>query len=401
MEFNRTVSVYPFLIVGIVAGTLLALLVSSVSLFPFGFFPLAKNTLPHAFTHTLFYFWTGFYALMFLLAYPHKQSLTKILFVTLIPSFIASLPFYWQSYYTVSQLELILFSAYALNAFHINYQTNGFHLSYQTLFYAVWDTFIKILIALFFAILCWTILFLCRELFSLVGIQLFKQLISHRWFNVWVTSLFISIGLYIATQTNTVVHNIRIVFVLMCQYLLIPLAIIGILFILAFLISTYQTHLPTHGKSLFFPIALLCVLFLNGLYQDGSSEKLYPNFLLWICRIFLWITPIFSLLALYAIYTQGYNSIQVNGFNTKNFSDFLNTFLLLIYNITYAVIAMRRGKQWLKPIEYANVVLAIVLIGVTLFTTNQAFIKHFPQPIMQKIGLNFPQPATQGFHIKT
>lgn len=374
----RKFSIYPFLMVGFVAGALLAVLLSPVFSYSVGIFDYTS-------VRDLFCFWIGFYALMFLLAYPNAQSLKKLIVGAVIPSLLASVPYYWSDYwdywsgYNVpSSFILLFFSAYALNAFHLNYQENGFHYAYQTLFYAVWDTFVKLLIALSFTLFCWLVLFLCAELFSTISVTFFNDLIAKLWFKVGSTTVFISIGLYIAAQTENIVRSVRMVLLIICQYLLIPLAIISILFIVMASIVAYQHHALFRDQFLFASIAFLCVLFLNGIYQDGLVKKLYPNFLLWICRVFLWITPLFTVVEL-VIYCNTFNRIS-DSFNSRDFPYLLNMVLLLMYNLSYAIIAMRKQKDWLKPIEWVNVALAIILIIVTFIVTNPIFIKHLPMP---------------------
>lgn len=365
----RQITIYPFLTVGFVAGALLAFLITHISTQSIGILSFPRPVFPYALTHLLFYVWISFYSVMVLLAYPTAQSLKRLIFIALIPSFIASLPFYWQGYNTASQFFLLIFSAYALNAFHINYEANGFTISYPSLFYAVWDSFIKLFIALFFTLFCWIILHLCASLFNFIQMKLISQLIEKNWFSVWASALFVSVGLYIATHTDHVVRNIRIMLFSICKYLLVPLAIISILFVAALLMVVSQHHFTFKSESLFSSIAFLSVLFLNGVYQDGFTEKPYPAILLWICRIFIWITPLFAGLALYTVYFRE--------FNTDNLPCFLNISLLFVYTITYAMIAMLPQKRWFKGIERANIVLAVLLILMATTTTHPLFIKQF------------------------
>lgn len=373
----QKISFYPFLAVGLIAGGLLALIVTDIPHTFLAIFPTPKNGSPYALRYLLYY-WIGLYGLMFLLAYPYARSLKRLCVMTLIPSVLASLPFYWGGSYSASQFFLMLLSAYALTAFHINDQANKFHCDYPTLFYAVWDTFVKLLIMLFFTLFCWLVLFLCAALFDFIGIHFFTQLIAKVWFDCWITAVFMSMGLYIATETAHVVQNIKSVLLLICKYLFIPLAIIGILFIVALVIKTSQHHITLTSQYLFSTIGFLSALFLNGVYQDGLVGKPYPTVLLWICRIFIWMTPIFTLLAIYANYFNGYNNISTNGWNSDNFPFLFNLLLLLLYNVTYAIIALFPQKQWFKPIERANILLAIVLIAVTTITTHPLFTQQFP-----------------------
>ncbi len=360
---SEKISITPFAIVGLIGSTLLALL-----------------TLPFAFNQ-FFSFWVGIYGLMLLLAYPDKQSLQQLIFVPIIPSFLASLLYYWSMEIAFTPSSLIFFSAFALNAWQIQYQKNGFSVSYSTLFHAVWDTFIKLCITAFFVLLCWIILLLCDELFKLIQINFIHTLINKKWFDIFVSGIFSSTGLYIASLSDKVIGNIRAILILICRYLLIPLSIIGIVFIVFSTISAIQKHtLPTNYLT-FMAIAFLSALFLNGVYQDGQTNDLYPRFLFWICRVFIWITPLFTALALRSLY--------FHEFSTTIFPDCLNASVLLTYNIVYAIIAMGWQKPLFKPIEKANVVLSILLIATTLLSTNPLVTKRIPTvqyPIINKLA---------------
>lgn len=344
-----------FITIGLIGSTLLALL-----------------TLPFAFNQ-FFSFWVGIYGLMLLLAYPHKQSHRRLIFIPIVPSLLASLSYYWSMKIAFAPWSLILFSAFALNAWQIQYQKNRFSFSYTTLFHAVWDTFIKLCITAFFVGLCWLILQLCDQLFQLIQINFIHTLINKKWFDIFVSGIFSSTGLYIASLSDNVIGHIRAILIMICRYLLIPLSIISIVFIIFSTIAAIQKNTLPTNYSAFMTIAFLSALFLNGVYQDGQTNDLYPRFLFWICRIFIWITPIFTALALRALY--------FHEFTTTIFPDYLNASALLIYNITYAIIAMGWQKPLFKPIEKANVVLSILLIATALLSTNPLVAKH--EPTMQ------------------
>ncbi|PIZ04063.1 MAG: hypothetical protein COY58_06230 [Gammaproteobacteria bacterium CG_4_10_14_0_8_um_filter_38_16] len=385
MTSTTKISVYPYVIVGLLAGALLSILIPPDS---FGILPYFPKNQTHL--RLFFYFWTGFYALMFLLAYTHKRSLIQLMLTTLLPSFLASLPLYWQIHYTTSQFFLFIFFVQALNAFHIHYQTQQFKWHYPTLFLAVWHTFVKLYIALIFTLLCGIVFALCGELFKIIGITFITLLLSKNWFIIYFTTIFMSIGLFITDQSNTLVAQNRSVLLLICKYLFIPLSVIGILFIITSVFVTIQHHALPNSQAVFLSIAFFSALFLNAIYQDGTIENPYPRFLTGVYRIFIILTPVFSVLAIHALYFYGYNNIKTNGFNLSNASYLLNTLLLLTYNTSYAVIALLRRKNWLKSIESINIVLAIVMIMVTLIGAVPDVTKHFhsTHPVTVKIIKN-------------
>lgn len=352
MQNNQTISSIPFLIVGFVAGTLLALL---------HYFHFSYN---------LIYLWIGIYGLLFLLSFPTASSLKWLFIITLIPSYLASIPFVWQinqTYIPFSALLLMIVNAYALNTFNIAYQASGFQFSYSSLFFAVWDTFIKLLTSCFFTAICWIILMLCGNLFDLLGIHLFSLLFGKIWFDIWINTFIFSIGLFIATKTEAIIIHTKTAFLIMMKYLFPVLAFIGVIFLGSWLFLLITQHHITSIKSepaLLF--SFFSVIFINAIYQDGKIEKIYPRMLQWLCTLFIIITPIFSALSLqYTIRT-----IQAKGLHFAIFSLLVTSILLFLYNASYAIIALFFQKPWLKSLGKANIVLAIVLIITTYCAYN-------------------------------
>ncbi|MDP1574394.1 MAG: hypothetical protein Q8L78_05635 [Coxiellaceae bacterium] len=325
------------------------------------------------------FIWLSTFGFMFLLALPYTNKVSTTFLITLIPSFLASIPCLWlldASIPYFSSVILAAISAYALNAFHLHYYQRRFQFSYAILFHAVWDTFIQLLITAIFTVLCWVILSLAASLFDLAKIDFLRKLLSKNWFQWWSTALFVSIGLYITTQTRDIIRNIRGILLLICQWLFIPLAIIGLIFI----VLSLATRAFTFNQTYFISIAFLCVIFINGIYQDGAAKNPYKKWMATLGQLFLIVTPLFSLLALCAVIFSGNNSIKTNGINTANFPFFLNVILLLIYNFSYAFIALLHEKTWLRSIEKTNVVLAFLLVASTILTTNPWFLKVLPTP---------------------
>lgn len=356
----------PFLITGVTAGILSAWLDTAYST-------------PVTFS-TFFASWVNFYSLMFLFAYKEAATLRRALLITLIPSLLATLPCFWTTHHFYTSSCLLFLSAYALNAFHLHYQRHTFStLHYSTLFYGVWDTFASLLITLFFTLLCWILLGICAGLFSIVDITFLKTLLLKGWFETGITTFFICTGLYIPAQANSIVRNVRTILLLICRYLLIPLAVIAILFIVLLVFHGHQKTLSHSAQYLFFAIAFLSVLFLNGVYQDGMNEKEYPRILKLICRIFIIITPIFSLLAIRGIFLGPDNGIQQNGINTNNFYSLVNGVILFAYTLWYAITAVNSKPHWLKSIEKANVILAAALIATTLVVSMPLIYHALPK----------------------
>lgn len=351
----------------------------------------------------LCYLWIGLFASLFLLSYEQATSVTRLLVSSIIISFLCAMPFTWPNTGNSTALcFLSIANAYALNAFHIAYQTNHLKLKYHTLFYAVWDTFGRLIIAGFFTALCWGILLLWGSLFSLISISFFQTLFSKSWFIIWSLSFFMGIGLYISIITKQIARNLRHVLLLICRYLLPILAIIGLLFIAGWLIKIVILHDTFKADVFWFlSFSILSIIFINGVYQIGEITSPYPKILLFLTNSFIIVTPIFTLISLYALSTSSTQSIQKTGLNANNFNLALLTVILLLYNLSYAIIACRRQAKWLNAIGNANISLAAALIIIALATNNPLFIQTDINPgLKQSTITHYTVPIQKSYQEK-
>jgi len=360
MELKQNISFAPFLIAGLIAGVLLSVLHYSTNI---------TSIFPSL--------WASFYALFFLFAHSYERNKSILLVSTLLASLLAALPLAWQfqslenSINTpFSAILLSLVSAYALNTFNMHYQANQFKFQYALLFYAVWDTFVHILVALFFASVCWFLIFITDLLFRFLNISLIDQLISKAWFSITSTVLYLSIGLWIAATANQVIRSIRMILLLICRYLMIPLSLIGIVFFMGLVFKGMQTTTEV-PYSLSVLMSFLSIVFINGIYQAGQTPQPTSALYIGICRAYLYITPFFPLLVL--LFMVG------KPLNVSHFQFLISSLILLAYNIAYAVIAFRSKLFLSNAMEKINIVFVFILIFITVCAFNAGVLELFPK----------------------
>lgn len=364
---SNKISIMPFIVIGLVVG-------------------IAQALLTHYRVSGLPYLWLNSYGLLFLLAYPEARSWISLIFLTIISSFLCCVPIVWPNSNSADAFILVFINAYALTAFHIVTQKHGFKLPYDSLFFAVWDTFVKLIIGFLFTGICWLVLFLWGKLFDIIGIPFFSALFAKQWFGIVSTVFFASMGLYIASQNQKVVRNLRHILLLMCKFLLPVLAFIGILFMLSGLLNIFILNHKSNFDlplPIFLSFALLAIIFINGVYQTGTGEP-YPRVLAMIVNIFIIILPAFIFIALYTLFFDAWAyqqypplkhdvAIASRGLNDTNFSTLISSLILLAYAICYAIIALLRQTPWLKSLAKTNIILAISLIAITLSLNNYWF----------------------------
>src|SRR3990167_471942 len=362
---NTKFSIFPYLIIGIGLGGVLSIGYNSWE------------------SCSFFDYFVGFYGIFYLLAIPYSHQLKRLCYTTLLPALLACLPFvFHQAQHAFSAIFLAIISGYMLNGFHIHYLKHRWKLHYSTLFYAVWDSWVKLMAIAFFTALCWIILLLTGSLFSLIKITFLKAWIDNNSFGIFCVSIFSALGFYLTTKTERVLQQIRGIFLFLFRMLFVPLSAIGIIFILSAIGMYFTSQHFSLDHATLATIAFLSVIFANAVYEDGKTHRKIPSFIVYQHRIFLILTPLFTLLALYAIIFHANNNIAANGLTRDNFACLLSFSLLLLYNLAYAIIACRFKKPWMLGVEKINVVLACIVVATTVIAFSPLLSYFIPQITM-------------------
>lgn len=311
------------------------------------------------------------FGIFFLLTYCYAKQSIRPFVTSAIFAVLASFPIYfWQTtpnQCCLSTLFVTIGSAYAINTLHIAYYANRRWLNYAGLFIAVWQTFVNVLISFIFTASAWLLIYLCEALFHVLNINI-DFIINSKWFSAIVTCTTFSIGLYIALSAKNVAQNIRKMLLLFCKYTLPILTVISLLFLISWAITFHSiSKMGSNTQAIFLNIAFLSILFLNGVYQDGTIEKPYPALLQWLVNIFIITTPIYSVLSLYFfIHTHPLQTSQA-------MITAINYTILISYNLCYAMIALTFQKPWMKGIAKTNIMLGFLFILIALLTHNTGF----------------------------
>src|SRR3990167_8817798 len=138
METTKKISSSPYLFVGIVFGVVLSL--------------TYLRWMDYSFIH----YAISFYGVFYLCAMAYTSNHKTLWYTTLLPALLASLPFgFHEVQHAFSAIVLAVINAYMLNSFHLNYLTHRWKLHYPTLFYTVWDSFVRFCAVALFTLFCW------------------------------------------------------------------------------------------------------------------------------------------------------------------------------------------------------------------------------------------------------
>lgn len=345
---TSTISKTPCLITGLIIGGLLALLEAY-----------------HIHAHLPF-LWVGIFGILFLLGINDQKNKVTFTLATLVASFFISVPYISlidKPLYYFSPFILVCFNAILITAFYLYFLQSCFIKNEKSLLNNVLSSFSTVLITAIFTGICWVILILSGMLFAQAKILLLNQLVAHNAFIWFVLSVFASLGFYInyknAVLRQGIIHFIYFV----SRYLFIPLSVVAIIFVILAIVTR---TLDFHGNYYLF-IAFLSAVFINGSYSDNHYSP-FKNTMQIITKIFLLITPIFSILALISAIKTG------KGTTPEAFQSYLtylaSVSILLLFNLTYAGIACTNTKNWRILLAKTNRILAWILIVTTLLTIN-------------------------------
>lgn len=342
--------------------------------------------------------------LFFALCYNAKHSLRLIL-SSLITAMVLCSPLLVNRLISQNHIDTVLLDLsimsfivgfplfiYIGHCFHYGFhRENSWRIPYTTLFYAVWDSFVLLVTASIFSLIARLLILLAAAIFSSAGSHWLWQVYFHNvYVSTFINFLLFFLGLGIAQQNYTIIHNLRFLLLRMMHFFVPLLAIISIIYL--FLYSFASTNLPA---SSFLSVELLIanlvglgIVFFNAYFQTGEENP----------KQAVWLT---ILLSVYKLILFGLTLI-LNYLVLSKFSLPLNLSLLLLlaflYGACYAIsVFIPRNKQaaWIRAgnVGIALFYLAAMLLLNTFFYPLQQLIGFGSKPIINVVAPNAIQQA--------
>lgn len=234
---------------------------------------------------------------------------------------------------------------------------NG-HYNYSDLYQHSWDNFFILLVAGILAGAYWLLIILWAMLFDMLGITLFKDLFFSSPF-AWLTlPVLFSLGIRIGLSHESIIGTLRQIALSLCYFLMPLTAVITILFA----ISLPFTGLEPIWATGYSTLILLCllganILFINGIFQDGSRENPYNVILSRIVEVAMVLMPVYTMIAIYSIYLR----IAQYGLTPKRVYLVLLVFVAFCYSASYASAVFRHSQVWMGKIRLANIIIALLV----------------------------------------
>lgn len=236
-------------------------------------------------------------------------------------------------------------------------------LDYRLLFRTAWRNPILLAEAGLFTGLFWLILFLWQMLFSMLGIDFFRDLFGKPEFAYPVTALAFGCALHVIGSVDRLVAVALEQLLNVLKWLAAVAGVLLTLFTVALLLKLPGVLFT--GQRTISAVWLLClvaavVLFWNAAYRDGTVDPPYrPAWVAQALRLCLPLAAIVALTALYALIVRAGH----HGLTVERVWAFLVAGAAVMYSVGYAVAAVRKGP-WLAGMARVNVVVALALVAV-------------------------------------
>lgn len=243
-------------------------------------------------------------------------------------------------------------------------------LRYPALFQHAWNTVFILLLGVLLVAAFSLLLLLCAGLFDMLGIRAVGKLFGSTGFMALAPLLVFAMGVRMGCENQRVIGLLRGILLALCRFLLPLSAAIALLFTLALPFTGLQPVWQTgHSTAILLCLVFSNLLFINGVFQDGSEAVSYPRVLRYLVTASI---PCLLLLALLAGYSSGLRIVQY-GFTPQRFYAALLVLVALCYSLALLCALWPRQAVWLGNLRRSNPPLALCLCGLLVLAHSPWF----------------------------
>ncbi len=239
-------------------------------------------------------------------------------------------------------------------------------ISYPAILARSWRNFL--VFALSFALLLGVrlVLSLWGALFSVIGIDFFKELFTKDWFLFPVLAVAFGLGNFIFRRMTRVIDGVTNLLEGLMR-LLLPLTVLMVAVFLAALPFTGLVPLwgTGNGTALLMALNGIALFAVNAVYQAGGRAP-YPFFVhrpLYVCVALL---PVVSALSLYGLFLR----VAQYGWSVGRCWALTLALILAAFSIGYTWSIARRRDLWPEGLARVNIAMGWVVLGVMLLVNT-------------------------------
>lgn len=234
---------------------------------------------------------------------------------------------------------------------------------YQGLFDLAWRNHLALAEAGLFTGLFWLLLMLWQVLFSMLGIEFFRELFREPIFIYPVTTLVFGMALHLIGAIDRFSRVVLEQLLNVLKWLSLVAGIILALFTIALVFKLpgmIESGNKAIGAAWLLWLVAVIVLLVNAAFRDGTVAQPYPSWLGFPLRCLIPLVVIIALTGMYALYLR----IDAHGLTVGRVWGCVVASAALLYAVGYSAAAVRPGA-WMASIPRVNIVTALFLIAVT------------------------------------
>jgi len=238
----------------------------------------------------------------------------------------------------------VLLSGYLLLPYlQIFYSTCKKQFPYAQWFrYMMRNTYVLMMAGGFLGIF-WLLLLMWAALFELVDIEFFSELFEKESFIWLASSSMMALGIAFARERSQWLQTLQNNIFSLVRLLTPVLAVMGSIFVAVLPFTGLQVLWDTgHANALLLTLAGFTLLFINIAYQEGTELEQLKPWLLRTMQVLMLLLPVFSLLALYAVYLR----IEQYGLMPVRFYGFLFALVLSLLAFAYVYVGVRQYPRF-------------------------------------------------------
>jgi hypothetical protein len=232
-----------------------------------------------------------------------------------------------------------------------------------------WKDAVRLALSALFVGALWILLLLGAELFHLIGLNAFRDVIRKPWFAYPVTTLFYAIAIHLTDVRANLVRGARMLALNLLSWLSPVLTLLTGAFLAALPFTGLQPLWATRSATgiLLFACTAL-ILLINAAYQEGERPGFPPAVLKWSTRAAGVVLAPLAAIAIYGLALR----IGQHGLSPDRIFAGVGLLIAACYATGYFWAALSRGP-WMQRLETTNWISAQVVVALLLLVFSPLF----------------------------
>lgn len=242
-------------------------------------------------------------------------------------------------------------------------RTGRLTFSYDALFAHSWANFHIGCVGVLFLGAVWVVLGLWAAMFAMIDIGVFRRLFTSGPVASAISGAALAYGVGFALKRTNLILTLRDVTLGVLRLLLIPVTMIALAFAASAPFQGLRLLSATdHASLILLGWAILMIVLLNAVYQDGSEGAPFSKTLNRLVDAAYVVLPLFSLFVIHGLWLR----IGQHGLTVFRVYGMVVAFVIAAYCFGYAYAVLRSQSTWLAALQPVNRAIALAVLAIII-----------------------------------